>query len=142
MSFSQYHLILSHCLHIPHTLHFCNYKIQYVKFVTSKSNAYVHVIFWIFTNPTFSFKFVQFHSTLNIQYCHYTFSTYKKSISKCPYHEATGILNIWCTNSICHLKLLAAFPSLLSQIQSQQCQKPPQTLQSIICFNKNNHNLT
>jgi len=100
MSFSQYHLILSHYLHIPYTLHFCNYKIQYMKFETSKSNAYVNVIFRIFTSPPFPFKFVQFYSTLSVQYCHYTFSIYKKSISKRPYHVAIGILDICNANMV------------------------------------------
>jgi hypothetical protein len=60
----------------------------------------MNVIFWIFKNPTFPFKFVQFYSTLNVQYCHYTFSLYKKSISICPYGVAIGNLDICSVNMV------------------------------------------
>lgn len=123
MSFSQYHLMLSH---IPYTLHFCNYKIQYMKFVISKSNAYMNVIFWIFTNPKFPFKFVQFCSTLNVQYCHYTFSIYKKSISKRPYHVAIGILDI-CNANMVHRQYMSS--QIISSISQSITTNPITTLQ-------------
>lgn len=126
MSFSQYHVILSYYLHIPYTLHFCNYKIQYMKFVTSKSNAYMNVIFWIFTNPTFPFKFVQFYSTLNVHYCHYTFSIYKKSISNCPYHVAIGIPDM-CNANMVHRQYMSS--QIISSISQSITTNPITTLQ-------------
>jgi len=126
MSFSQYNFILSHYLHIPYTLHFCNYKIQYMKFATSKSTAYMHVIFWIFTNSTFPFKSVQFYSTLNVQYCHYTFSTHKKSIYRCPYRVATGILDI-CNANMVHTQYMSS--QTISSISQSITTNPITTMQ-------------